>query len=112
MKKILLILAVSVAVCFIYFYNSPVLSSDAALFHAEKYLLNPNEEEWGTVIFNGLEGIPEENIGVNLSQKSGFWNELLNRMQWEVSIKSPEMNSTIVLDAHTGKFIGYFGAFS
>ena len=112
MKKIFIILAVSVAVCFIYFYKSPVLSSDAALIYAENYLLKPNEEDWGMGSFIGLEGIPEENISVNLSQKSGFWNELLNRMQWEVSIKSPEMNSTIVLDAHTGKFIGFFGAFS
>ena len=80
--------------------------------HAEKYLLNPDEEEWGTVLFSGLEGISEENIRVNLSQKLGFWNELLNRMQWEVSIKLSEMDSTIVIDAHTGSFIGLYGAFN
>ena len=62
--------------------------------------------------FNGLEGVPNENISVNLSHKHVFWNELFNRMQWEVTIESPEMNATLVIDAHSGNFIGIFGVFS
>jgi len=97
--------------CFLYFYKSPILSVDEALIKTEQYLLNPSEE-WGTISFDGLEGIPEEDIIVNLFPKSGFWNELFNRMQWEVTIESPEMNATLVIDAHSGNFIGIFGAFS
>ncbi|MEG0383108.1 hypothetical protein [Solibacillus cecembensis] len=112
MKKILIILIVFVVICFSYFYKSPIISSDVALINAEKYLLNP-PEEWGvSIYFNGLEGIPEEYIRVNLSQKHGFWNELLNRMQWEVTIKSPKMGATVMIDAHTGDFINLIGAFS
>ncbi|MER2107382.1 MAG: hypothetical protein ABS949_10635 [Solibacillus sp.] len=105
------VLIISVVSCFSYFCKSPILSADAALIYAEKYLLSPSEE-WGTISFDGLEGIPEENIRVNLLQKSGFWNELFNRMQWKVTIESPEMNTTMVIDAHSGNFIGLFGAFS
>ena len=108
MKKIVLVLIISCVICFLYFYKSPILSTEAALINAEKYLLNPSEE-WGTISFDGLKGIPEEDIHVNLFGKSGFWNELFNRMQWEVTIKSPEMNATIVMDAHSGNFIGLFG---
>ena len=77
----------------------------------EKYLLNPSEE-WGTISFDGLEGIPDDDIHVNLSEKSGFLNELFNRMQWEVTIKAPEMKATIVIDAHSGNFIDLIGAFN
>lgn len=111
MKKIAFVLIISSVVCFFYFYKSPILSADAALINAEKYLLHPSEE-WGTISFNGLEEIPEENIRVNLSQKLGFWNKLFNRMQWEVTIKAPEMNATIVIDAHSGNFIDFVGAFN
>lgn len=55
--------------------------------------------------FNGLEGVPNENISVNLSHKHVFWNELFNRMQWGVTIKSPKMGPTVVLDALSGDFI-------
>ncbi|MGN7478770.1 hypothetical protein ACTHOQ_13030 [Solibacillus silvestris] len=112
MKKTVITLIVFVVICFSYFYKSPIISSDTALINAEKYLLNPSEE-WGvSVSFHGLEGIPEENISANLAQKSGFCNELLNRMQWEVTIKSTEMEATVVMDAHTGYFMNVFGAFS
>lgn len=97
--------------CF-YVYKTPVISTQAALIHAEKYLLNP-PEEWGdSIVFNGLEGIPEENIRVNLSERQGLWHELMNSMQWEVTIKSSENESTVIMDAHTGEFIEIIGAFS
>lgn len=103
---------VAVVIGFFYVYKTPVISTQAALIHAEKYLLNP-PEEWGdSIIFNGLEGIPEENIRVNLSQQHGFWHELTNSMQWEVTIKSPENESTVIMDAHTGECIEIIGAFS
>ena len=89
-----------------------MISSDEALIYAEKYLLSP-PEEWGiSFSFIGLEEVPEENIHVYLSQKHGFWNELFNRMQWEVTIKSSEMEPTVVIDAYTGDFIDLFGPFN
>lgn len=114
MKKIVFVIIICSVICFSYCYKSPILSTDAALIHAEKGLFNL-PEEWvnsATQSFNGLEEIPEENIHVNLSQKRGFWNELFNRMQWEVTIKSPELNTTIVIDAHSGYFITLYGAYS
>ena len=33
-------------------------------------------------------------------------------MQWEVTIKAPEMNATIMIDAHNGEFIDLVGAFN
>lgn len=49
---------------------------------------------------------------INIVAKDQFWNELTNRMQWEVTIESSEINLTIVMDARTGKFIGLIGGFS
>ena len=112
MKKIALVFIIAVIIGFAYMYKSPIISSQTALIQAENYLLNP-QEEWGySIIFNGLEDIPEENIRVNLSEQQGFWNELTNRMQWEVTIKAPENESTVIMDAHTGDFIEIIGAFS
>lgn len=74
-------------------------------------MLNPSEE-WGTILFDGLEGIPSEDIHIHLFERTGFWNKLFNRMQWEVTIKAPEMNATIMIDAHNGEFINLVGAFS
>lgn len=112
MKKIIIVLVVALLMCFLYFYQSPIISTDVAINNAEKYLLNPPEEWRKSISFNGLEGIPAENISLNLTQKDGIWNELMNRMQWEVTIKSPEIEPTVVIDAHTGDFIDLFGPFN
>ena len=46
---------------------------------------------------------------MNLTPKQGYWNEITNKMKWEVTIKYTDKESTIVLDAHTGKFINLYG---
>ncbi|MEK4231391.1 hypothetical protein [Solibacillus sp. FSL H8-0538] len=112
MKKILIILVAALMICFLYFYKSPVISTDVALNNAEKYLLNPPEEWANSISFNSLEELTDENISVYLEQQYGLWNEITNRMQWEVTIKSSEIESTIVMDAHTGKFIDLIGGFN
>ena len=85
---------------------------DVALNNAEKYLLNPPEEWGNSISFNGLDELTDENINVYLRQKNGFWNELTNRMQWEVTINSSEISITVVMDGHTGKFIDLIGGFN
>jgi len=53
--------------------------------------------------------VPIENISATLNQKSGFWNQLTNRMQSEVTIKYNGIEPTIVMDAYTGSFIDIYG---
>ena len=109
MKKTLIGLIVILVMIFIYSYQSPIISSGEAINKAEIYLLNPPVEWENSISFNGLEGIPPENIGVNLTQKPGFWNGIANKMKWEVTIKYTGQESTIVMDAYTGEFIDLYG---
>ena len=56
-----------------------------------------------------LKEISIENISVFLNQKSGYWNELTNRKQWEVTIKYNGSEPTVIIDAYTGEFIDLYG---
>ncbi len=112
MKKIVIVTVFALMMCFLYFYQSPIISTNAAIQKAEEYLLNPPEEWKKSISFDGSEEHLAENISVNLTQKHGFWNELFNRMQWEVTIKYPQSQPTIIMDAHTGEFIGLSGPFN
>lgn len=109
LKKILIGLGVTLVILFLYFYQSPIISTGEAVNNAEKYLLNPPEEWRNSISFNGLEEIPPENISVHLIQKNGYWNEITNKMLWEVTIKYNGQESTIVMDAYTGEFINLYG---
>ena len=109
MKKILIGLVVSLVIFCLYFYQPPIISSGEAINNAEKYLLNPPEPWKKSISFNGLEGIPPENISVNLTPKPGYWNRITNKMNWEVTIKYNVQESTIVMDAYTGEFMNLYG---
>ncbi|KQL34413.1 hypothetical protein [Psychrobacillus sp. FJAT-21963] len=109
MKKILIVLVVILLMFFLYFYQSPIISTGEAINNAEKYLLNPPEEWKNAISFNGLDEISPENISVNLIPKQGYWNEITNKMKWEVTIKYTGQESTIVMDAYTGEFINLYG---
>ena len=109
MNKILIGLVVTLLIFLLYFYQSPIISTSEAINNAEKYLLNPPEEWENSIIFNGLEGTPPENISVYLTPKPGYWNEITNKVNWEVTIKYNGQESTIVIDAYTGEFINLYG---
>ncbi|WP_342568099.1 hypothetical protein MKY09_08875 [Psychrobacillus sp. FSL K6-4046] len=110
MKKIILIGLVFIPIMFfLYFYQSPIITSGEAINNAEKYLLNPPEEWKNSISFNGLEEVPPENISVYLTPKPGYWNEIMNNMNWEVTFKYNVQESTIVMDAYTGEFINLYG---
>ncbi|MGB2872872.1 PepSY domain-containing protein [Psychrobacillus psychrotolerans] len=109
MKKILIGLVVTLVMFFLYFYQSPIISTGEAITNAEKYLLNPPQEWKNSVSFSGLEEIPPENISVYLTPKPGYWNQITNKMNWEVTIKHNVQESTIVMDAYTGEFINLYG---
>ena len=109
MKKILLGLVVVMAMIFLYIYQSPIMSTGDAIVNAEKHLQNP-PKEWRKSISNAdLKEISIENSSVFLNQKSGYWNELTNRKQWEVTIKYNGSEPTVVIDAYTGEFIDLYG---
>jgi len=80
-----------------------------AVISAEKHLQNPPQEFSKSIPRINLEDIPVENISTVLNQKSGSWNQLTNRMQWEVTIKYSGIQPTVVMDAYTGKFIDIYG---
>ena len=78
------------AILFLYLYKLPIMSTEEATISAEKHLQNP-PKEWGKSIpYVDLEEIPIESVSVLLSKKNGFWNELTNRKQWEVTVKKGE----------------------
>lgn len=112
MKKLLIVLITALIICFLFFYKSAVISTDVALVNAEKYLLNPPKVETNSISFLGLDELTEQNVSMSLMRKNGFWNKLTNRMQWEVTIKTSEIYTTVIMDAHTGKFMNFVGGFS
>ncbi|MFF2755743.1 hypothetical protein ACFVR1_18780 [Psychrobacillus sp. NPDC058041] len=109
MKKIILSLVVIMLMFFLFKYQAPIISTGEAIHNAEKYLLNPPEEWKNSISFNGLEEIPPENISVNLTSKQGYWNQITNKMKWEVTIKYDGQAPTIEMDAYTGEFINLYG---
>ena len=112
MKKILIALITALILCFLAFYNSPVISTDVAIHNAEQYLLNPPEEWANAISFTSFEELTDENIHVYLAQKQGLWHDITNGMQWEVTIQSSEINATMIMDAHSGKVIDLIGGFN
>lgn len=109
MKKVLIGLVVTLIMFFLYFYQSPTISTGEAINNAEKYFLNPPVQWKNSISFSGLEEIPPENISVNLTSKQGYWNEITNKMKWEVTIKHTGQELTIVMDAYNGEFMELYG---
>lgn len=112
MKKILVGLAVIVAMIILYQYKSPIMSTEEAIISIEKHLQNPPKESRKAISYMDLKEIPIENISTVLNQKNGFLNELTNRKQWEVTVKYNGIEPTVVIDAHTGDLIDMYGPFN
>lgn len=56
-----------------------------------------------------LKDIPPENIQVQLTPQAGYLNRLVNKQQWELTIKYNDIEPTFVIDAYTGKLITIYG---
>lgn len=110
MKKILLGLVIIVAIIILYQYKSAILSTEEAIISIEKHLQNPPKEWRKSISYVDLKEIPIGNISASLNQKNGFLNELTNRKQWEVTVKYNGIDTTVVIDAHTGEFIDLYGS--
>lgn len=74
------------------------MSTVEAISSVERYLQKPPEERSKSISYVDLNEIQLENISATLNQKSGFWNQLTNRMQWEVTIKYNGIEPKIVMD--------------
>ncbi len=109
MKKFLFGLVVIITMIFLYQYQSPIMSTGEAIIQAEEYLQHPPKEWKNSISYIDLKEIPSGNINTSLKPKNGFWNELTNKKQWEVTIKYNGTQPTIIMDAYTGKFINLSG---
>lgn len=109
MKKLVFSLTILIAMIFLYSYQMPIMSTSEAIASAEKHLQNP-PNEWGKT-FSSVDwnDTPLENVSATLSQKNNFWNNLTNKMNWEVTIKHNGQEPTVVIDAYTGKLIDIYG---
>ncbi|MFD1927474.1 PepSY domain-containing protein [Sporosarcina siberiensis] len=109
MKKLLFGLVIIIAMFFSYSYQLPIMSTGEAIVSAEKHLQNP-PKEWGKSFSDyDWNETPLENVVVSLNQKSDFWSNLTNRMNWEVTLKNNGAEPTVVIDAYTGKLIDIYG---
>ncbi|WP_301107204.1 PepSY domain-containing protein [Sporosarcina sp.] len=109
MKKLLLVLVMIIVMFFLYSYQLPIMSTGEAIDSAQKHLQNP-PKEWGKTFSDyDWNDTTLENVVVSLNQKNGFWNNLTNRMNWEVTIKNNGSEPTVVIDAYTGKLIDING---
>lgn len=109
MKKIILGLAIIIALIFLYQYQSPIMITGEAILQAEQHLKHPPKEWKNSISYIDLKEIPPENITASLNQKRGFWSELINKRQWEVTITYNGTQPTVIMDANTGEFIDLIG---
>lgn len=110
MNKLILGLVTTIILIILCFYHPPIISSDEAIAIAEKHLLNLPDEWKNSISLVGLGESSTERVGVRLLQKQGFWNGVTNKMQWEITLKYADHESTIIIDAYTGEFIDMIGA--
>ena len=109
MKKLFFGLVILMAIIFSYSYQQPIMNIGEAIASAEQHLQNP-PKEWGETFSNvDWNDTPAENVSASLTQKDNLWNTLMNRMNWEVTIKNSGQEPTVVMDAYTGKFIEIYG---
>lgn len=94
---------------FLYLHQSPILKTGEAIVTANEHLSNLPDEYDSQITAFELKDIPEENITAALYRMDGFWNEIFNRSEWQVTIRSDETEVWIVLDAHNGEFIKMSG---
>lgn len=91
-------------------YQRPVMTSGEALIQAVAYLQDlPEDYHESMRLHLQVEELQREDYFTSLNLKRGFLSELLNRRQWEVTIKYDGMEPTVVMDAITGKFITIYG---
>lgn len=109
LKKLSIVLVGITTMIFLYLHQLPTMSTIEAIISSEKHLQHP-PEEWGkSILYVEIKDIPFENISAVLNPQNGFWNQLTNQMQWEVTVKYNGIEPTIVMDAGTGKLIEIFG---
>lgn len=78
-----------------------------AISYAKSILKNP-PKEWGkSIIYNGTSS---ENITTYFTES--FINELTNKRNWEVTVKTTNNEYTVVIDAYSGEFIDLNGPFN
>ncbi|RSD28687.1 hypothetical protein [Mesobacillus subterraneus] len=111
MKKLIVpILIVLISVVYIYQQN-PMVTGEAVVHSVE--LMQKPSEEWGISIspmdLSELKGLGPDNVNATLNIREELWYRLLNRKQWEVTIKFKGNEPTVVFDATTGKLIDLYG---
>lgn len=96
----------------VYIYQQNPMVTGQAIVHSVELLQNPSEE-WGdsnpTLDLSELKALQPDNVEATLNTRQGLLYKLLNRKQWEVTIKFEGHEPTVVFDATTGKLIGLYG---
>ncbi|WP_025783467.1 hypothetical protein [Sporosarcina sp. D27] len=109
MKRILLAICVIALFGIAYTYQSPILETNQAIDQAKKHVVTPPEEWQASFPKVEEQVIPWKVIRVELVKRQGFWNELMNKQKWEVTMEYERMQATIVLNAYTGEFMEIYG---
>jgi hypothetical protein len=96
----------------VYIYQQNPMVTGQAIVHSVE-LLQKSSEEWGdsnpTLDLSELKALPTDYVEATLNTRQGLWYKLVNRKQWEVTIKFKGHEPTVVFDATTGKLIDLYG---
>lgn len=104
MKRGLIIVSTLLVLLLACQYQKPVLTTEEAIMQAYEYLLDP-PEEYG----DGL--IPNKDLEdmwptfTRLTIRHGFFYEMMNRREWQITFRYEGMEPTVIIDSITGKFI-------
>jgi|GEM_PF-2442412 len=87
-----------------------MLDTKDAVLKAEMYLNNPPEHTYIAPINVNVMELEGEQIHTQLHNQTGMFNQLFNRMQWEITFQFEYQGPTVIIDAHNGKLIQIIGA--
>ncbi|RDU37858.1 hypothetical protein DRW41_08560 [Neobacillus piezotolerans] len=110
-KKVIFTLVAIAIIFFLYLHQGRTLTTGEAIVRVMEQSQDPPKEWQNSIPENDsdLKEIPPEHIRAELKHREGFWNEFLNRKQWEVTIKYGSSEPTIVLDAEQGNLLIFMG---
>jgi len=110
-KQIILVIMLILTIFYSLSYHRPILNSWEAHEKAYEHL-KYRAEEWGLGTYwrdIDIEELEQKELSTVLWSEGGILGGVTNRRFWYVTIIDSERHITVVLNAHTGKLIDFFG---
>ncbi len=113
MKKAGITILVLAIMVFLFEHQKPVLSTSEAVIQTVKCLNDPPGDLGIQPMNIKVESLTSEHISkTHLVEKSGLWNNITNRREWEITLHFNGKHTTVIVDAYTGECVSVYGPLS